>query len=360
MSLVRERRHQRALSLSLPPPVPAADHFCRRSRQPSPSSLSSSESPGINSLLDFEKLEVLGHGNSGVVHKVCHRRNANVYALKVLRFDEKAVVVRQQAVQEAEILKRMDSPLIVKCHGVFSSGGDTESVGCDLCFVMEYMEAGSLHDVLLMHQRLPEQIISGIARRVLEGLHYLHSQQIVHRDIKPSNLLINNRGEIKIADFRVSGVVVGQLNSTPANDFCMGTRAYMSPERFDPERWDGDLSDGFAGDVWSLGLVVLECHVGRFPLVSPGQKPDWATLMCAICFGERMDMPETASPEFRSFVWRCLEKDWRKRGTVTELLSHPFVTKCWNTSSSGTKDLVGYALEGQLSFFFSLFSFGLF
>ncbi|KAI8530486.1 hypothetical protein RHMOL_Rhmol11G0062800 [Rhododendron molle] len=159
-------------------------------------------------------------------------------------------------------------------------------------------------------------------------------------------MLINNKGEIKIADFEASGVVSRKLNVTASHhDNCTGTCAYMSPERFDPERWDGNFSDEFAGDIWSLGLVVLECHVGHFPLISPGQKLDWATLMCAICFGGRMDMPEMASPEFQSFVWRCLERDWRKRGTATELLSHPFVTKCWNTSSSGTKEFMGYALE---------------
>lgn len=271
-------------------------------------------------------------------------------------------MIRHQAAQEAEILKQMDSPLIVKCHGVFSSEGDPDCDGCGLCFVMEYMEAGSLHDVLLMHRRLPEQAISGIARRVLEGLHYLYSLQIVHRDIKPSNLLINNKGEIKIADFGVSGVVSRELNVTASHhDSCMGTCAYMSPERFDPERWDDNFSDEFAGDIWSLGLVVLECHVGHFPLISPGQKPDWATLMCAICFGERMDMPETASPEFQSFVWRCLERDWRKRGTVTELLSHPFVTKCWNTSSSGRYQRVyGLLRFGRLILFLTLFPFDLF
>ncbi|KAK3029886.1 hypothetical protein RJ639_038509 [Escallonia herrerae] len=111
-------------------------------------------------------------------------------------------------------------------------------------------------------------------------------------------------------------------------DSCVGTCAYMSPERVDPERWDGDYSDGFAGDVWSLGVVILQCHVGCFPLIPPGQKADWVTLVFAICLGEKMAMPESASPEFHDFVRRCLAKDWRKRGTVEELLNHPFVTRC--------------------------------
>lgn len=286
-------------------------------------------------------MAVLGHGNGGTVYKVRYKKTSSVYALKVLRFNHNATVVRQQAAQEAEILKLVDSPYVIKCHGVLDYGMTEKDSGAgDLCFVMEYMEGGSLHDLLRARQRLPEQVISSVARRVLQGLEYLHGMQIVHRDIKPSNLLINGKGEVKIADFGVSGVVAGACDKC---DSYVGTCAYMSPERFDPERWGGYGSEGFAGDVWSLGVVALQCHMGRFPLIGQGQKPDWATLMCVMCFGESLEMPETASPEFQNFIGRCLEKDWRKRATVAELLNHPFVNI---SSCSSTLELVDYVLHG--------------
>ncbi|XP_021893613.1 mitogen-activated protein kinase kinase 10-like [Carica papaya] len=109
---------------------------------------------------------------------------------------------------------------------------------------------------------------------------------------------------------------------------CMGTCAYMSPERVDPERWSDGSSNsnaGFAGDVWSLGVVVLECMVGHYPLIRVGEKPDWAALAYSICFEDRVEMPEKASVEFGNFVRVCLEKDWRKRATVDDLLLHPFL-----------------------------------
>uniref|UniRef100_A0A2N9G104 mitogen-activated protein kinase kinase n=1 Tax=Fagus sylvatica TaxID=28930 RepID=A0A2N9G104_FAGSY len=329
MTLVRERRHQQALKLSLPPPLPAAE-FQHQTHLPEiylPTPTPGPDSPGIENLSDLEKMAVLGHGTGGTVYKVLHKKTTSIYALKVFRFHQNTITIRQQAAREAEILKRVDSQYVIRCHAVFDNGFiDTENGSGDLYFVMEYMEGGSLHDVLRARQRLPEQVISGVARCVLEGLHYLHGMQIVHRDIKPSNLLVNDKGEVKIADFGVSHVVAGTCEACDSN---MGTCAYMSPERFDPERWGGDNANGFAGDVWSLGVVVLECYVGHFPLIGPAQKPDWATLMCAICFGDqRLEIPETASPEFRSFIRRCLEKDWRKRGTVAELLAHDFVNKC--------------------------------
>ncbi|XP_057977503.1 mitogen-activated protein kinase kinase 10 [Malania oleifera] len=326
MTLVRERRHQHPLRLSLPPPIPAPQ-LRHRIPSPSPSPSFCLDSLNIDSLSDLEKLAVLGHGTGGTVYKVRHRPSSSLYALKVLHLGHDALPIRQQAAREAEIFKRVDSQFLVRCHTVFDNAlVEADGIDDSLCFVMEYMEAGSLHDVLRVRRRLPEKVISGLARRVLEGLHYLHSMQIVHRDIKPSNLLINGNGDVKIADFGVSRVMAGG-GSWEAWESCVGTCAYMSPERIDPEGWGG--GDEFAGDVWALGVVVLECHVGHFPLVRAGQKPDWAALMCAICFGEReVEVPETASSEFRSFVRRCLEKDWRNRGTVEELLGHPFTNTC--------------------------------
>lgn len=117
----------------------------------------------------------------------------------------------------------------------------------------------------------------------------------------------------------------------------------MSPERFDCEGFGGGGDGGgFAGDVWGLGVVVLECYLGRFPLVGAGERADWATLMCMARFGGMPEVPVKASPEFRGFVGRCLEKEWRRRGTVGELLEHPFLEKC----SSSCLVMEGFAGEG--------------
>ncbi|KAJ1395654.1 Serine-threonine/tyrosine-protein kinase, catalytic domain [Sesbania bispinosa] len=341
--VIRERRHKQALKLSLPKPqIPSSD-FLRQTHMPlllpSPS-FHLDSSPNIRNLSDLEKVAVLGHGNGGTVYKVYHKKSHSFYALKVLRFNQNGVGIRQPATLEAEILKRVDSPFIVRCHAVFDNGNCNDADnngGGDLSFVMEYMEGGSLHDVLREHHRLPEEVISVFAKRVLEGLNYLHGMHIVHRDIKPSNLLVNDKGEVKIADFGVSHVVEGRFEATELN---AGTCAYMSPERVDPERWGGENADEYAGDVWSLGVVMLECFLGYFPLIGPGQRPDWATLMWAICFGDKLEMPEKASSEFQNLVRRCLEKDWRKRATVFELLHHPFVNRNCCCSSKGLGDYV--------------------
>ncbi|KAL6008191.1 hypothetical protein ACLOJK_033697 [Asimina triloba] len=327
MAFYRAKRHHKPLKL--PPSNPHFQFLIPPSSPNSHPLPPSPDSPGVDALSDLEKLAVIGHGEGVIVYKVRHRWTSAVFALKVLRVP---------AAREADILRRVaDSPFIVRCHTIFSGGGDDGGGGGgggNLCFLMEYMGRGSLQDVLRARKRLSEKQISYVARQVLEGLSYLHGLRIVHRDIKPSNLLINDEGEVKIADFGVSREVGPGMNGCCSS--YVGTCAYMSPERFDPGRCQGQQYNGFAGDVWALGVALLECHVGHFPLISPGERADWATLMWAICFGEPPEMTEAAaSVEFRDFVGRCLEKDWRKRGSVQELLSHPFLDTC---SSKGLVD----------------------
>ncbi|PKU75678.1 mitogen-activated protein kinase kinase 9-like [Dendrobium catenatum] len=318
MAVIRERRFPKGnltLDLSRQDSTAGTD-CCQRFSLPQLAALPTAAVPsgGEHRLSDFEKIKVLGHGNGGTVYQVRHRRTGCVYALKTLTADDS--LRRRQITREVEILRSTDSPTVIHCHGVMPTTSG------DAALLLEFMDAGSLESLLARRGvPFPESAIAGIARQVLHGLSYLHSQKIVHRDIKPGNLLVNTAGEIKIADFGVSKIMRRSLD--PCVSY-VGTSAYMSPERFDPDSYGGHY-DAYAADVWSLGLTVLELHLGHFPLLPPGQRPDWATLMCAICFGEPPELPETASNDFRDFIGRCLQKESSKRWSVAQLLAHPFI-----------------------------------
>ncbi|KAJ4850095.1 hypothetical protein Tsubulata_011594 [Turnera subulata] len=269
---------------------------------------------------DVDRLGVLGHGNSGVVYQVRHKTTSQVYALKVVHGHSDPLVCRQ-LLRETDILRRTaDCPYIVKCYGI------EEKPSGDIAMVMEYMDLGTLDSLCKdLGGTLSEEKVAHVARQVLNGLSYLHANKIVHRDIKPSNLLVNKNLEVKIGDFGVSKIMCPTLDAR--NSF-VGTCAYMSPDRLDPEAHGGDY-DAYAGDIWSLGLTVLELYLGHFPLLQPGQRPDWPTLMDAICFADPPRLPEEdgASKEFRSFIQCCLQKEASKRWTASQLLSHPFLAK---------------------------------
>lgn len=310
MALVRERRQ---LNLRLPLP----DSSDRRHRFPlplPPTTTSITTTAAAANFSDLEKLQVLGHGNGGTVYKVQQKKTSSIYALKVVHANAEATT-RRQIYREMEILRRTDSPHVIHCHGI------SEKVDGDIWILMEYMDAGTLDTLLKVNGTFNEQNLSRVATQILNGLQYLHAHKIIHRDIKPANLLVNSQMEVKISDFGVSKIMCRSLD--PCNSY-VGTCAYMSPERFDPETY-GQNYNGYAADIWSLGLTMLELYMGHFPLLPEGQRPDWATLMCAICFGEQVSLPEEVSPEFRSFIECCLQKESSKRWSASELLLHPFV-----------------------------------
>ncbi|XP_004299508.1 PREDICTED: mitogen-activated protein kinase kinase 9-like [Fragaria vesca subsp. vesca] len=319
MALIRERRQ---LNLSLPLPEPTE----RRPRFTLPlppaavvaaaNCSSSSSSSAAVSASDLERLEVLGHGSGGTVYKVRHKRTGANYALKIVKGDSDPTV-RRQLYREIEILRRTDSPHVVHCDAII------EKPTGDMWILMEYMDSGTLESLLKQQGTFSEAKLVHVARQVLNGLNYLHGQKIIHRDIKPANLLVNSNMEVKVADFGVSKMLCRTLDN--CNSY-VGTCAYMSPERFDPDTYGGNYN-GYASDIWSLGLTLMELYMGHFPFLPPGQRPDWATLMCAICFGEPPALPEGVSEEFRSFMECCLQKESGKRWTAAQLLTHPFVCR---------------------------------
>ncbi|CAN7107712.1 unnamed protein product [Brassica rapa subsp. narinosa] len=313
MALVRNSRFMN-LKLSLPQ-APSTSLPCFIPIATASTTVTSSTSNTI-SASDLERVNVLGFGSGGTVYKVSHKTTSATYALKKVKEDMDSTS-RHQLLREIEILRLVDSPYVVKCHDIY------EKPSGEVSILMEYMDLGTLES--LRGNVVKEDQLALIARQVLKGLDYLHGLKIVHRDIKPANLLRNSREEVKIADFGVSKIMVRSLDKS--NTFT-GTCAYMSPERFDSEAADvseEDKSNVYAGDIWSFGLTMLEILVGHFPLLAHEDKPDWATLMCAVCLGESPKAPEECSEELKSFVDCCLRKKPSERWTASQLLNHPFL-----------------------------------
>jgi mitogen-activated protein kinase kinase 3 len=118
-------------------------------------------------------------------------------------------------------------------------------------------------------------VLGKITFMLLKGLYQLHKQMhIVHRDIKPANILLNLDGVAKISDFGISR----PLDNTLA--MCAtwkGTQNYMAPERIERRPY------GFASDIWSLGLVVLECATGEYPFnTSEGPVTTMTDVRCSL------------------------------------------------------------------------------
>ncbi|KAG9157440.1 hypothetical protein Leryth_010281 [Lithospermum erythrorhizon] len=266
------------------------------------------------SLADFDAVKVIGQGNGGIVRLVQHKWTGQFFALKVIQLNIQESI-RRHIAQELKINQSSQSPYVVTCYQSFYDNGA-------ISIILEYMDGGSLSDVLRKVNRIPEPYLAAMCKQVLRGLWYLHHEKhIMHRDLKPSNLLINHTGEVKITDFGVSAVLAG--TSGLANTF-VGTYNYMSPERISGNSY------GYRSDIWSLGLVMLECATGQFPYSPPQPGGNWDNvfeLMTSIVGQPAPSAPsDLFSSQFCSFISSCLQKDPQNRPSANELMRHPFIT----------------------------------
>jgi len=264
-------------------------------------------------LADIEMLEVLGKGASSLVRKALHKPSGTPLAVKILSVFDKAK--RDQLLRELRTLYSSTFPWLVSFYDCLYDEGA-------MYIVLEYMDGGSLADLLLTAQAtgsgpLSELMLAKICTRVLEGLQYLHKERHqVHRDMKPGNILLNSTGEVKISDFGLAA----ELDST--KEMCasfVGTHAYMSPERL------GGKPYSFASDIWSLGITLVECAIGRYPY-SAFTGANYFVLLAQIVNDPPPHLPtEGFSAEFADFVSLCLQKEPTLRPSADALLQHPFI-----------------------------------
>lgn len=253
----------------------------------------------------------IGSGASSVVQRAIHTPNHRIIALKKINIFEKEK--RQQLLTEIRTL--CEAPCyegLVQFYGAFYTPDSGQ-----ISIALEYMDGGSLADILRIRKTIPEPILSIMVQKLLIGLSYLHGvRHLVHRDIKPANLLVNLKGEPKITDF---GISAGLEDSMAMCATFVGTVTYMSPERIRNENYS------YPADIWSLGLALFECATGEFPY-SANEGP--VNLMLQILDDPSPSLSDKSfSPEFCSFIDDCLQKDPVARPTAEKLLSHPFVTK---------------------------------
>ncbi|KAL8158676.1 hypothetical protein V2J09_000213 [Rumex salicifolius] len=265
-------------------------------------------------LADLDVIKVIGKGAGGVVQLVQHKWTRQFFALKVIQMniEEKA---RKQIAKELKINQSLECPYIVSCYQSFY-------VNEAFSVILEYMDGGSLADFLGKVKSIPEPDLSAICKQVVKGLYYLHHQKhFMHRDLKPSNLLINHCGEVKITDFGVSAI----LTSTSGLAFTVaGTCHYMAPERFS----EGANGYDYKSDIWSLGLVILECALGEYPYRNPDGEQMYSPFMVMQTIADQPPPcapSDRFSPEFCSFISACLQKDPKNRMSTVRLLEHPFL-----------------------------------
>lgn len=254
----------------------------------------------------FRIEEEVGRGGMGIVYRAKQLSMDRPVALKVL---SPTLAASEQFVErffrEVKLLASLSHSHIVTAHEAGEDGGN-------YYLAMSLVEGESLDDRLKREGRLPEADALRIAVQIGEALTYAWDHaKLLHRDIKPANIMLDQTGDVKLADLGISksldagtGITTGGFTVTGA---VVGTPFYMSPEQA-----RGEKTLDFRADLYSLGATLFHMVTGTVPFRGGSSVDVLAQLL-----RDPMPLPETLNPGLSSscsrLVTRMMAKDRDER-----------------------------------------------
>ncbi|KAL1512171.1 hypothetical protein AB1Y20_005437 [Prymnesium parvum] len=251
----------------------------------------------------YERLEFLGKGTTGSVHKLRRRTDGCLFVEKQVVLTGFSELQRSEILNEASVMSQLLHPNVVAYEESFVS----EDM---LHIIMELLPGGDLAQELRRKgSPLEEEKIWSILAQVCEGLQHLHSRRILHRDIKPENIFADGRGMYKIGDLGLGRVLSTQSSHARTG---VGTPLYFSPEMCE-ERPYNEKSD-----VWALGCLTYELCSLSPPFVAANQM----ALARKITSSTPAPLAAHFSMELQFLVMKMLEKDVSKRPSASQILEY--------------------------------------
>ncbi|XP_042814224.1 serine/threonine-protein kinase BRSK2 isoform X4 [Panthera tigris] len=238
--------------------------------------------------------KTLGKGQTGLVKLGIHCVTCQKVAIKIVNREKLSESVLMKVEREIAILKLIEHPHVLKLHDVYENKKY-------LYLVLEHVSGGELFDYLVKKGRLTPKEARKFFRQIISALDFCHSHSICHRDLKPENLLLDEKNNIRIADFGMASLQVGDsLLETSC-----GSPHYACPEVIRGEKYDGRKAD-----VWSCGVILFALLVGALPFDDDNLRQLLEKVKRGV-----FHMPHFIPPDCQSLLRGMIEVDAARRLT---------------------------------------------
>ncbi|KAL1263929.1 hypothetical protein QQF64_004284 [Cirrhinus molitorella] len=245
--------------------------------------------------------KTLGKGQTGLVKLGIHCITGQKVAIKIVNREKLSESVLMKVEREIAILKLIEHPHVLKLHDVYENNKY-------LYLVLEHVSGGELFDYLVKKGRLTPKEARKFFRQIISALDFCHSHSICHRDLKPENLLLDERNNIRIADFGMASLQVGDsLLETSC-----GSPHYACPEVIRGEKYDGRRAD-----VWSCGVILFALLVGALPFDHDNLRQLLEKVKSGV-----FHMPHFIPPDCQALLRGMIEVNPEKRFTLEAIQKH--------------------------------------
>ncbi|XP_076844047.1 serine/threonine-protein kinase BRSK1 isoform X1 [Brachyhypopomus gauderio] len=245
--------------------------------------------------------KTLGKGQTGLVKLGIHCITGQKVAIKIVNREKLSESVLMKVEREIAILKLIEHPHVLKLHDVYENNKY-------LYLVLEHVSGGELFDYLVKKGRLTPKEARKFFRQIISALDFCHIHSICHRDLKPENLLLDEKNNIRIADFGMASLQVGDsLLETSC-----GSPHYACPEVIRGEKYDGRRAD-----VWSCGVILFALLVGALPFDHDNLRQLLEKVKSGL-----FHMPHFIPPDCQALLRGMIEVDPEKRLTLEDIQKH--------------------------------------
>ena len=259
---------------------------------------------------DLEVCEEVGRGGFGVVYRGIIKLTLTEVAIKQIDLEEQPDL--DEINNEIAIILECRHPNITRFLGCFVRN-------YRLWVIMEYVDGGSLHELLKPAAINDELTVALVTYDLLLALDYLHRYGKIHRDLKLQNILVSKEGDVKLTDF---GVLTQLLSNFSRRNTTVGTPYWMAPEVINNS--EGHL---FKADIWLLGCCAYEMITGKPPLQL--QLPPMKALrQISQCRDFTLLIEVESLPIsrlFRDFLTKCFAVNPQRRWLASQLLRHKWI-----------------------------------